>query len=148
MDVAEAYDAASAAAQGGFVGAGAFALPPSPLLTPSMLGTLSLSPMSVMSPTSPAGGMVLPPLYAMPDGGASFDAAAAAAALAQFPQQHMLLSPQGYLPAGPYAMAPQMYDAYDAGEVAPSPRQHEVRSRLVANDAMCSRALPMRARVG
>jgi len=129
MDVAEAYSAASAAANGGLVGAGAFALPPSPLLTPSMLGALSLSPMSMMSPTSPAGGMAMPPLYAMPDGGASFDPAAAAAALAQFQQQHMLMSPQGYMPAGPYAMAPQMYDSYDAGDALPSPRHqpHEVR---------------------
>ena len=123
MDVAKAYDAAAQAAQGGYVGAGAFALPPSPLLTPSMIGTLlPFSPMGSMSPLSPPGAMPLPPMYAMPDGSASYDPQAA---LAQYQaQQMMMTSPRAFGPAGPYALAPQMYDAYDSGDALPSPRQH------------------------
>ena len=138
MDVAEAYDAAAAAAQGGFVGAGAFALPPSPLLTPTMLGALTFSPMGTLSPVSPAGAVPLPTLYAMPDGSASFDPAAAQAALAQFQAaQMMLASPRGFAAQGPYALAPQMYDAADA---AASPRQqHEPVRRIVATSRFIAR---------
>ena len=134
MDVAEAYDAAAAAAQGGYVGAGAFALPPSPLLTPSMIGTLlPFSPMGSMSPLSPPGAMPLPPLYALPDGGASYDPQEA---LAQFQaQQMMMTSPRAFGPAGPYALAPQMYDAYDTGDALPSPRQH-MQARTISLNCM------------
>jgi hypothetical protein len=133
MDCAEAYDAAAAAAQGGYVGAGAFTLPStlSPLVSPYHQGPPGSGPMSpaaLMSPLSP--GVSVPMLYGMPGEGHPYGEGAVFHMLP--PGMGMGPPPQGHHAQAMYAYPlppqPQQQPMMqgDAGG-SMTPRQREVR---------------------
>ena len=123
--MAEAYDAAAAAAQGGYVGAGAFHLPAtlSPLVSPFGI--------SMAGPGGPLSPLNVPIMYGVaPDGTPlppqAFDPAAAAAMYAAAVMSPPAVAAAAAAAAAAVAAGGGMYAPYGAE----APGQAEVRASL------------------
>jgi hypothetical protein len=148
MDCAEAYDAAAAAAQGGYVGAGAFTLPAtlSPLASPFGMppgsGGGPMSPAALMSPLSP--GVSVPMLYGMAGEGHPYGEGAALFQMMPHGAMGMPMPMPMPMPPPPHGGHPHAQAMYypmpppphmmqgDAGGMPLTPRQREVRRSLAA----------------